>query len=320
MKTLQTTLILALLCIASINANAQNLKFGKPTQQEWDMVAWGEAPDAEAIVLCKTLKVNYALSGTFKAYDSSTPFNAESIPHIGVNQYLSEGATTLTYDVMMRTKILKDSGAGYANIDIVYFSDEKNLDMYDELQSFNVVAYNMVNGKVKKQRLDKSNYTDERLDANYMVRHVRVPDAKAGTIIEYKYQLFSKRAAFLHDWQIQEDIPVLYTKCEMDIPVFLQFNMQVPIHPMVTKNVTKGMINLPQEISDLQAPKRCESNCYKIESHDILPLALDLQRSKPDTPATDKNKAMNIHSVITSSNVPRQIPLPAGKRHIMMNP
>lgn len=300
---------------------AQNLKWGKPSQMDWSMVGWSEAPDAPAIVLCKTLKVNYELTGSFSAYDSSTSeITSSNYANSGVNRYVSEGNTSMVYDVKMRTKILKDEGVDYANIDVVYFCDEKERAAYDEFRNFSVVVFSENGGKVKKTKLGKDIFSEERINDKYMVRHVKVAGVKAGDIIEYQYQLFSKRVAFLYDWQVQEEIPVMYSHCDMDIPVFLQFNMQVPIHPMVKSNVEEGVVFLPQEGSDLQAPKRCKTNHYQIESRDMLPRSLDLQRNFADLPAAQVEAKGKIHATINVSYIEKPVSLPEGKRHIMIKP
>lgn len=311
-----------LLALCTLTISAQNLKFGKPSQYDWSMVGWSEAPDAEAIVLCKTLKVNYELVGSYSSYDSSaTELSISNYANNGMNKYIEEGNTTMTYEVKMRTKILKDSGTDYANIDILYFNDAENKAAYDVFNSFSVVVFRNENGKVKKTKYGKEIYQDERFDDKYMVRHVIVPNVKAGDIIEYQYDLFSKRVTFLYDWQVQEDnIPVLYSLCDMDIPVFLQFNLQVPTHPFVKSKVEEGLIFLPQEGSDLQAPKRCKTNHFTIEAKDMLPRSLDLQRNS-DANANAKVEAQgHITAAINVPYVEKPAPMPNGKRHIMVNP
>lgn len=316
-----TFAVCASLLMVSNSAEAQNTKFGKPSQYDWSMVGWSEAPDAEAIVLCKTLKINYELAGDYAAYDNSqSEISVDNVANSGINRYISEGNTTMVYEVKMRTKILKDSGAGYANIDVVYFKDEKEKAAYDEFRNFSVVVFENNGGKVKKTKVDKTNFVDERVDEHYVVRHVKVPNVKAGDIIEYQYDLFSKRVAFLYDWQVQEEIPVMYTMCDMDVPVFLQFNMQVPTHPMVKSNVEEGLIFLPQSGADLQAPKRCKTNHYKIESTDMLPRSLDLQRNQTNATAAQIEAKGTIHAVINTPYIEKPVTMPAGYRHIMMNP
>lgn len=316
-----TFAICASMLMLCSSVDAQNTKFGKPSQYDWSMVGWSEAPDAEAIVLCKTLKVNYELSGDYKVYDSTqSELSTDNFANSGFNRFINEGNTTMVYETRLRTKILKDSGKGYANLDIVYFKDAKEKAAYDEFKNFSVVVFENNNGKVKKTKCGKEIFSEERINDQYMVLHVRVPNVKAGDIIEYQYDLFSKRVAFLYDWQVQEEIPVMYSLCDMDIPLFLQFNMQVPIHPMVTSTVEEGLIFLPQSGADLQAPKRCKTNHYKIESKDMLPRSLDLQRNKTNAGSAQVEGKGSIHAVINVPYVEKPTILPEGYRHLMLNP
>lgn len=319
-------ILCATLVWGTMLCNAQNLKFGKPSQLEWSMVAWGEAPDAEALVLCKTVEVNYEMMGDFKAYDSSTSeISLSSYANSGTNSYVSQDRINVTYKTKLRTKILKDSGAKFANIDIVYYSEEHERTHCDEIFSLNIVVFDNSTGKVKRRKINPENWTDERVDAHYKVRHVRIPDVKAGNIIEYQYDLSSKRFAFLYDWQVQEEIPVMYSKCTMNIPAFLQFNMQTPIHPFVDSKVVASNIQLPQEASDLQAPKKVLSNLYTIESHDMLPKDLDLQRKMKENSAQVeiKQEEKDLETLRARLNIQQNLapaPMPKGKRHIMINP
>ena len=57
-------LLLAALLACSSVANAQlpNEKFGKPSSQEWEFQGWGDGFDADAVILCKTMKATYQIS------------------------------------------------------------------------------------------------------------------------------------------------------------------------------------------------------------------------------------------------------------------
>ena len=46
-------------------AQLPNEKFGKPSNLEWEYKGWGDAIDADAIILCKTMKVTYELTDQF---------------------------------------------------------------------------------------------------------------------------------------------------------------------------------------------------------------------------------------------------------------
>ena len=44
-------LVAFIICGASAKAQLPNEKFGKPSNLEWDFVGWGDALDADAIIL-----------------------------------------------------------------------------------------------------------------------------------------------------------------------------------------------------------------------------------------------------------------------------
>lgn len=263
--------IIAVMAFLSLKASAQNAKFGKPTKEEWDLTSVSFAPDAEAVVLYKSVEVNYTLSGSFNAYGSSGDGSLDDnqIATTGVNKYINPENTTMLYDVKVRLKVLKDSGKGYTSLDIIAFDDESDMHFQDEFYEMNVMLMSMVDGKVKKKKVSASNIKDERIDANYVIRHIRVPDAKAGDIVEYQYQLFSPRSTYIYDTQLQENIPVLYAKCRMEIPYYLQFIVNKPEIPNVTASVQRGNILMISPSNDRQAPRKVASNVFLIEARDM---------------------------------------------------
>ena len=70
---------------------AQNLKFGKPTDEEMQMTVYEQDPEAEAVVLCQLTNVSYTMD---------------------MLDFLVD------YEVKTRIKILKEEGKEYANITI----------------------------------------------------------------------------------------------------------------------------------------------------------------------------------------------------------
>lgn len=312
MKHYLSVLIACLCVVTALHAQSPNTKWGKPAQTEWSLVAWGEAPDAEAIILNKTTDVSYRIARQFSSYsDVSTELNISSIEFMGNSE---NSNVTVTYDNKLRVKILKDSGIGYANIDIVYLNDEKDSKIFDELDRVKVTVFSQnEKGKISRRYLKNDTFKTDRLNAHYNVLHIQVPDAKKGDIIEYQYTITSSRTAFIYDCSFQEDIPILYAKCEMNIPAFLQFDMAVPVHPYVKSKVERGAIHGEQSQGDMQAPKSYPSNHYQIEGHDILPTLLDSKRENFD-PAK-----MKVAAKIKSGGAMQPVALPDGVKHIGLN-
>ena len=212
--------LLSLFCAFTISSLAQNAKFGKPTKEEWELNSVSFAPEAEAVVLYKSVDVSYKLQSGFSALGSGGEGSLDDnqFAPSGTNKDINPENTSMLYKVNVRIKILKDSGAAYSALDIISFNDDEDFDCRDEFYDMNVMLLRQVNGKVKKTRISTANIKDERIDKYYCIRHIRIPDVKAGDILEYQYQLFSTRSTYIYDTQLQECIPVLYSKCRMEIP------------------------------------------------------------------------------------------------------
>lgn len=263
------SLILSLLTFTAVSA--QNAKFGKPSQEEWDLTSVSFAPDADAVVLYKSVKLNYTLTGAFTASGSSGDgsLDENGYGNMGTNKYISPEGTNMLYDVKLRTKILKDSGKDYASLDIIIFNDEEDMNMNDEFYEMDITVFSKVNDKVKKKRIAANSFKDERIDKYYTIRHIRLPEVKAGDIVEYQYQLFSQRITYIFDTQLQENIPVLYSSCVLEIPYFLQFNVNKPENKHVAATVHQGTIFMQSPHNDRQNPRKCATNVYTIVARDL---------------------------------------------------
>ena len=87
-------------------AQLPNEKFGKPTNLEWEYKGWGDAIDADAIILCKTMKVTYELTDQFGSMtENVTELNADNMQFLGNNR-IDESGIIVNYEIKLRTKIL----------------------------------------------------------------------------------------------------------------------------------------------------------------------------------------------------------------------
>ena len=270
----KTILLFSFLFLASvINAQLPNEKFGKPSSMEWDFVGWGEAAQADAIILCKTMKATYQLSDQVANFNQSfTDINADNFTDFSKNQ-IDEGNILVKYEVRLRTKILKPEGAQHANIDITYYDTDNGKSNYnDNLSDLKIKVFTKnEKGKVVHRSIRTDAFAKERLDSNYVVMHVVVPDVEAGSIIEYQYDITSIRPTFLYDWVYQESVPTLRSKCDIEIPAFLQFNMNAPIHKCMKSTVEAGRLAYDSYRPDMKKGKSCPTNHYTIIGDYILP-------------------------------------------------
>ena len=257
-------------CGITVNAQLPNEKFGKPSNLEWDFKGWGEAINADAIILCKTMKVTYDLSDQVFNNTQGSDISYESLADFGKND-IDESNVLVKYEICLRTKILKPEGAKHANIDITYFSTE-NKRVVDELSDLTIKVFTKnEKGKVEKRNVKTNAFVKERIDDNYVVMHVEVPDVQAGSIIEYQYSITSPRPQYIYDWVFQECIPTVHSKCDIDIPAFLKFNMNVPINKFIKSGVEAGRLSYDTNRPDLKRGKTCITNHYKIVGDYIRP-------------------------------------------------
>ncbi len=272
-STYQKLLLLVALfaCVSTANAQLPNEKFGKPSNMEWDFVGWGNAVNADAIILCKTMKATYQLSDQLSNFNSSnSEIGYDNLGDFGKND-IDDSNILVKYEFRLRTKILKPEGARHANIDITYYQKD-DMTNADELTDLKIRVFTKnEKGKVEKRNVNTSAFVKERVDANYMVLHVVVPDVEAGSIIEYQYNITSPRPAFLYDWVFQESIPTVRSKCDIEIPAFLQFRMNAPINKLIKSSVEAGHLAYDTNRQDMKKGKTCVTNHYKIVGDYILP-------------------------------------------------
>ena len=304
-------------CGSLANAQLPNEKFGKPSNLEWEYVGWGDATDADAIILCKTMKVSYELTDQFGSMtENVTELNTDNMQFLGNNR-IDESGIIVNYETKLRTKILKPEGAKHANIDITFCDGDlaKNNNNFDEMSDLKVMVFTKnEKGKVEKKKINTADFKKDRVDDNYVVLHVVVPDVQPGSIVEYSYKIRSPRASFIYDWAFQEDIPTLRSKCELEIPAFLKFNMNVPINNLIKSNVEAGMITYDTNRADMKAAKRCRTNHYTIVGDNILPEGLALKHNQGGNTTKEQVKIANFTSQITEREQPAY--LPKGVTHL----
>ena len=298
-------LLAAFLACGSVsNAQLPNEKFGKPSSMEWEFVGWGDAINANAIILCKTMKVTYQLSDQVFNNNQTSDIGFENIDDFGKNQ-IDMSDILVKYEVGLRTKILKPDGAKHANIDITYYNaDNDNNINADILKDLKIRVFTKnKKGKVEKRNINTDSFVRERINDNYMVLHVVMPYVPPGSIIEYQYNITSNRPTFLYDWVFQESIPTVRSKCDIDIPAILQFQMNTPINKLIKSSVELGHLAYDTNRPDLKKGKSCPTNHYKIVGDYILP---------------EDEKVANFTSQVTTPNATLPAYMPIGHTHLKL--
>lgn len=296
-------LVAFLACVSVAKAQLPNENFGKPSNLEWEYPGWGKASMADAIILCKTMKVYYQLSDQMSNNNmSDSDISTDNLMDYGKNM-IDNSNVLVKYEVRLRTKILKPEGAKHANIDITYFNaDDDKVFNNDDISDLKIKVFTKnEKGKVEKRTINTDAFQKERVDDNYMVMHVVVPDVQEGSIIEYQYNITSTRPVYLYDWTFQEIIPTVHSKCDIEIPAFLQFNMNAPINRLIKSSVEAGRLAYDTNRPDLKRGKTCPTNHYRIVGDYIMP---------------DDKEIAPLTSKITTPNVTIPAYMPDGCTHL----
>lgn len=246
MKKALSFLIGLTFCCTTINS--QNLKFGKPTDEELSMTVYEQDKDASAVVLCQLTDVGYTMD-----------FH---------NYYVD-------YFVKTRIKVLKEEGKEYANINIIYIDNMSQQFAQENLEEFKAVAYNLENGKIKKTRIGLDQVHKERIDDTYMRAKAAIPQVKVGTVIEYEYKLHSNVFYHIYDWEPQGNIPVAFANYRLEIPTIFIFNVETAGIEQLQSSVTQGAISYKVANDAMAKQYKRYTNVYNCTGRNLQALKKD---------------------------------------------
>lgn len=147
------------------------------------------------------------------------------------------GSVELVHHV--RIKILKDKGLNFADIRIPYYSYRND----ETIKSLTAQTYNLdASGNVVITKVEKKLIYEKPVDKRYSEQVFTFPEAKAGSIIEYKY---THTNIGLTNWYFQRSIPVKYSRYRVDFPEEYEF-VATPlcVLPVEQKSESKSRRNI----------------------------------------------------------------------------
>ena len=199
MKSSLQLVLGALFLLGAAEARAQSapIKFGQIDPKDLTGAPFVGDSAAAAVVLC-----DYGTSG----FQYNNDF-----------QLLSERTT--------RIKILKKAGYEAAKVEIpLYHRGERT----EKITSMRGAAYNLVDGKVVKTKLDigTNSFAEDRTP-NVRVRKFTLPDVREGTVIEYSYSVTSDFFFNFQDWTFQSEYPVRWSEFRANIPEYFIYSKQM---------------------------------------------------------------------------------------------
>jgi hypothetical protein len=120
-----------------------------------------------------------------------------------------------------KIKIYKKEGYGYANHSIGYFVGGKSKERVIITKAF---TYNIVNNKIEKSKLSSDGEFEEKVNNDWILKKIAMPNVKEGSIVEYKIEIRSSYITNFPDWEFQKRIPVNYSEYTTKIPEYQTYN------------------------------------------------------------------------------------------------
>ena len=127
------------------------------------------------------------------------------------------------YERRVRIKILKEAALNYANVSIPYY-DENN---EEQIKKISAYSFNLDDaGNIKITEVGKSSIYTKRINKQHSEMIIAFPEAKVGSVIEYKYTMERETMNDIKDWYFQGKIPTRYSEYQLNIPLIFRFAVQ----------------------------------------------------------------------------------------------
>ncbi len=264
---------------------AQQMKFGKPTDEELKMTVYEPDSSAEAVVLCKLTDVGYTIQQSSFLVDYKEKFRIKVLKPEGARfakvvipyqQYVSInniGGTKLTGMALPKPGGSSDSyfeGEGVSMMEGVFGTDADDI-----VEDIKAIAFNLEGSKVVKTSLKKSDIVRTKIDDQNYQLEFTVPNVKEGTVIDVEYNIHSQLFWQLRDWYAQCEIPVVYAKLDMNIPTYLIFNIEDYGIQRLTYTCTAGSMKFKLVNDPLSNPMTISTNHYVYIGRDLKAMRKD---------------------------------------------
>jgi Domain of Unknown Function with PDB structure (DUF3857) len=216
LRTLRYTLLYVFSTIFCFPITAQDapIKYGKIDIADLQMKVYPKDTSAEAVVL----------GDVGRAYF----------------EYSQNDGFQIVYERHRRVKILKKSGYDWATVKVgLYVS--KNNNGKEELYDLKGVTYNLENGQIVKDKLEKESIFTDKTDDNHSVKRFAFSKVKEGSIIEYSYRIKSDFYYNFRDWTFQSSIPVAWSEFSVSVPEYFTYRqIQQGYEPMLINEAKNG--------------------------------------------------------------------------------
>ena len=174
-----------------------------------------------------------------KVCPSDTSAAAAVLFNIGKTYFTySEGVGfELITEISTKIKIYKKEGYKHAKEEVGGYTVSSGV---EKINFSKAVTYNLIDGKIEKTKLSGDGEFVEKVNKNWSVRKITMPNVKVGSVIEYKIEIKSPFIYNFPEWDFQKDIPVNYSEYTTYIPEYYIYNTRFKGFLMPTKKEDKN--------------------------------------------------------------------------------
>lgn len=208
------TLITLVASIATLSSFAQDVKFGKVTKQDFEKTKSTIQTDAPAEVL-------YA-DGNYKISFNTNQGGVEQTKKVFYRVIVFDKDKTPDDVLKIEIPLYKGNGSGNE----------------DKILSLKAVTYNLENGKVLEQKVEKKDIFTEKVHRFLDKQTFSFPNVKNGSILEYTYEILSPFYSDTDTWYFQQSVPVVNSNFTLESHEFLiyQHDLRGGFSPKVVRD------------------------------------------------------------------------------------
>lgn len=161
----------------------------------------------------------YEIDYEYCEFDST----AEAVVFFDIGQSAfirSESGFNISFQRKKRLKILTDAGLDFAQVEIPFYHNNRN---YEKVSRIKAASYNYEDNVPRITELAKGDWHIEKVNEHWDVLKFAIPDVKAGSVLEYSYELVTPFQFQLPDWEFQDRIPIIYSAYEVRMIPFYEY-------------------------------------------------------------------------------------------------
>jgi len=199
--------------IATVTSFAQDVKFGKISKQDFEKTKSTIQADAPAEVLYS--------EGDYKVTFNTHQGGVEQTKKVFYRYIVFDKDKTPDDVLTISIPLYKTAG-----------SDQ------DKLLSLKAITYNLVNGKIVEQKVEKKDIFLDKVHRFLDQQTFTFPNVKNGSILEYSYEILSPFISSTDAWYFQQSVPVVNSNFTFQSQDYFNYQQDLrgSFSPKINKN------------------------------------------------------------------------------------